>query len=223
MKDKRECKIVQELLPNYIENITSIEVKEYIEEHINECDECKQRLQNMQFDFDLDKVDDREIDYLKSIKIKNKRKIFIAILSVVVISIFIIIGIFWFNSNYSLYRNENGEIEIQKTNINGNKILNYEIMILKGKTIKNEYINWYVIMDVKKEECVNIIQELEGFSNEKLEEQYRGLKENWDYLCSPRIENNKLYMSIYNYNTKSKEEIKQIFENKYEIISIINL
>ena len=47
MNEKKECKIVQDLLPNYMENLTSIQTNEYIEEHIANCEECKKNLENM--------------------------------------------------------------------------------------------------------------------------------------------------------------------------------
>ena len=34
MKEKRECKIVQDLLPNYVDGLTNEETNKYIEEHI---------------------------------------------------------------------------------------------------------------------------------------------------------------------------------------------
>ena len=33
MKEKRECKLVQDLLPNYIEKVISEETNQYMEEH----------------------------------------------------------------------------------------------------------------------------------------------------------------------------------------------
>ena len=36
MKDKNECKIIQDLLPNYIENLTSEETNSYIKEHLEQ-------------------------------------------------------------------------------------------------------------------------------------------------------------------------------------------
>ena len=41
MKEKRDCKIVQDLLPNYIENLTNEETNRFIEEHLKECPECQ--------------------------------------------------------------------------------------------------------------------------------------------------------------------------------------
>ena len=48
MKEKRDCKIVQDLLPNYIENLTNEETNRFIEEHLKECPECQKVLENMQ-------------------------------------------------------------------------------------------------------------------------------------------------------------------------------
>lgn len=47
MRDKKYCKIVEDILPTYIENLTSEETSEFIEEHIENCEECKKILQNM--------------------------------------------------------------------------------------------------------------------------------------------------------------------------------
>ena len=37
MKEKRDCKIIQDLLPNYIEKLTNEETNNFIEEHLKEC------------------------------------------------------------------------------------------------------------------------------------------------------------------------------------------
>jgi len=48
MEEKRNCKIVQDLLPNYIEKLTNEETNHFIEEHLKECTECQQIFENMQ-------------------------------------------------------------------------------------------------------------------------------------------------------------------------------
>ncbi len=42
MKANNECKIVQDLLPNYIENLTSNETSEFIKGHLDNCKECNE-------------------------------------------------------------------------------------------------------------------------------------------------------------------------------------
>ena len=37
---EKECKIVQDLLPNYLEKVTTEETNEFIENHIGKCKEC---------------------------------------------------------------------------------------------------------------------------------------------------------------------------------------
>ena len=40
MKKKRECKIIQDLLPNYVENLTNEETNKFIDEHLTDCEDC---------------------------------------------------------------------------------------------------------------------------------------------------------------------------------------
>lgn len=72
MNEKRDCKIVQDLLPNYIDKLTSEESNEYINEHIKFCSECKKTLEDMKEEINTDSKenDKRKIDYMK--KVKNK-------------------------------------------------------------------------------------------------------------------------------------------------------
>ena len=44
---KKECKIVQDLLPSYVDKLTNEETNQYIEEHLKECKECQKVLENM--------------------------------------------------------------------------------------------------------------------------------------------------------------------------------
>lgn len=220
MVDKRFCKVIEDLLPNYIEKMTTEETDKFIEEHIQNCQECRYKLDNMKSNIELEKVDEREIEYLKAVKKKNNFKILI----VISISIIIIILLLYVSFNYRFIKTEDGFYKIERATIEYNKISNYNILILRGKqqdknSIDNTlYITWYAIYETETQKCTNIIQEIKGYNDEKLKEQYKNLKEDWNYLYSPRTENNKLYININNYNGKNKEDLKQIFNDKYEII-----
>ena len=67
MKEKKDCKIVQDLLPNYIDKLTSKETNAYIEEHINGCKECQKILDDMQKDIQLqeEKLEKKKVKYIK--------------------------------------------------------------------------------------------------------------------------------------------------------------
>ncbi len=87
-KDRRECKIIQDLLPSYIENLTTKETKAYIEEHLEKCQNCKQVLERMKQEFNLNitKKDNREVKYIKKFNKKiNILKLIISLILVVFI------------------------------------------------------------------------------------------------------------------------------------------
>lgn len=85
MKEKRDCKIVQDLLPNYIENLTNEKTNQYIEEHFKECEDCKQILENMKKDIPVNKADrdNREVKYIK--KFRKKMTVLKLIILIIVI------------------------------------------------------------------------------------------------------------------------------------------
>lgn len=89
---KRDCKIVQDLLPNYIEKLTNEETNEYIEKHLKECKECTKMYENMKKELEIDttKRDKREVKYIK--KFSNKLRILKMILLVILIAFIGIIG-----------------------------------------------------------------------------------------------------------------------------------
>ena len=92
MKEKKDCKIVQDLLPNYIERLTNNDTNKYIEEHLNECEECKKIFENMEKDLKLNNVkrDEREVKYIK--KYNNKLKFLRNVLLIILVLFIIIIG-----------------------------------------------------------------------------------------------------------------------------------
>ena len=73
---KNECEIVKDLIPNYLEDALNNGTKEFIEEHIKSCNNCKRILKEAEKekngeDNKKDENEKHEIDYLK----KYNRKI----------------------------------------------------------------------------------------------------------------------------------------------------
>ena len=85
MKEIKKCKIVQDLLPNYIEKLTNEETNYFIESHLSECNECNEMFNNMKKEIELNttKRDKREIKYIK--KFSNKLKFLKIILLAIVL------------------------------------------------------------------------------------------------------------------------------------------
>ena len=45
--NNKDCKIVRDLLPSYIDGLTSKETNEFIKKHISECSDCSIVYENM--------------------------------------------------------------------------------------------------------------------------------------------------------------------------------
>lgn len=89
---KGKCEIVRDLLPIYIENLESEETKNYIEEHLKDCAECKEILNNMKSDYikeEQENLDEKQVE-VRSIK-KFKQRVnllkFSAIASIITVLI----------------------------------------------------------------------------------------------------------------------------------------
>lgn len=80
MNHKIPCHVIQDLLPLYVEKITGELTGKDIEEHLNSCDDCKAIYDRMKKELDTSfdeyrQETKREINYLKTLKMKNIRNI----------------------------------------------------------------------------------------------------------------------------------------------------
>lgn len=123
---ENKCKIVQDLLPTYIENLTSEETTKFIEEHLSNCDNCKKVYDNMKESVENERLENTEtINKIKKYKRKIKliRIIFIlAILALPIIFIgttifkfYVIRNAYTRNTNYKNF--ESFTIEEYDTNV----------------------------------------------------------------------------------------------------------
>lgn len=65
----KNCEIIKDLLPLYVDRLTSEESNKLIEEHINACDKCKEMLENMKMEETSNSDEIKTIDYLKKVKV----------------------------------------------------------------------------------------------------------------------------------------------------------
>lgn len=80
MKAKLNCEIVKDLLPSYIDRLTSETTNEAVEAHLAECEECcnvYRKMTNAEPQF----VQQQEIDYLKKVHDSRRRIFNVAILA----------------------------------------------------------------------------------------------------------------------------------------------
>lgn len=96
--NNKNCKIVRDLLPSYMENLLSNESKLFVDEHIDSCSECKKYLDTISKDIINEKnteedIDNLNIDYLKKYrkKLSSLKKI---LLIIIILIILIIVMVF---------------------------------------------------------------------------------------------------------------------------------
>ena len=89
---KKDCDLVKDLLPNYIDRVTSGETNIFIEEHLKDCDECRKSFENMSEEIKTEykRKDNKKINIFR--KVNNKIRLLKTIIFIIVflfISIFI--------------------------------------------------------------------------------------------------------------------------------------
>ena len=91
MEKKTECKIVQDLLFGYVDDTLNIESKKIVEEHLINCNKCREELNYIRNDR---KEDDRkeqiELDYLKKVRIKTRIKAVLLAIGIIILIAFIV-------------------------------------------------------------------------------------------------------------------------------------
>ena len=93
MKESLECEIVRDLLPNYIEKLTSEKTSKFIKEHLETCEECRKIYESMNVDLNI--KENGDIDNKKKVKIFKKVNKRIKILQAIIIAIIVIyLGIY---------------------------------------------------------------------------------------------------------------------------------
>lgn len=124
-----DCDIIQDLLPSYSDKISSKSTNNLVEEHLQECSNCRKILADMNKDIEIKTLNDKteQINYLKGYKKKQKLFIVLSIvLTAIILAIVFIINIF--NKNILVDR---------KLYVDVNKF-NVEYMYMKENEDKNE-------------------------------------------------------------------------------------
>lgn len=134
MKYTIPCEVVQDLLPSYVEDLTSPATNEYVKEHLEACEACNEIYENMK----PEEVDYREypqakeIDYLKQVRKKHSRSLIGAF------ALFFVVGFIWaLVSPYILGKSMSLETINYNIDVDGNHLDLLAVPVEDGKAISN--------------------------------------------------------------------------------------
>lgn len=122
---KNECDIVQDLLFGYNDKTLRNTSKEFVENHLKKCNECKEVLKQIQNDTEPEE-EIEEINYLKKVRSKINRKNIFLIIALVLLVLVVLFNILVFAN----YNNKASEIKIiLKDNVTQEQLNNIEQII----------------------------------------------------------------------------------------------
>ena len=192
---KNECDIVKDLLFSYNDNILSNTSKEFVENHLKECDECKKALEQIQEDSD-EKNPKKELDFLRKIRHKICRKNTIIAVVLVCLIAFIIFNI----QAYKNYQEVSSTIQIYLED----GISDQELENIKNKITEKD--------SNAQIEYISKQQELEKIKSK--------MKDNQNVLDEYNEENNHLPAS---FEIKTNADIKNIVDSIQEMPGIAQI
>jgi hypothetical protein len=162
MKTKNDCEIVQDLLPNYIENLTTESSNTLIENHLETCEDCKNILENMKKNITIkDKPDKKEINYMK--KFSNKMIILETIILIIII-LFILIIARKFIILKTIYNKQNNYIDSTNFQYKNTIYAEDTIITLEWYRLNNKFIEISTLGSGTDKKLDNIISYYNGDS-----------------------------------------------------------
>ena len=133
--NKIPCEIIQDLLPSYIDQLTSDKTNATVEEHIKECPACEQMLKkmrgNVEQSFLPDQKDEKEIRFLeKNIKRNQQIALWSIFGTLLLFGIFLTLRFFIVGNNCNeknlaldYFHVENGVITLQASTLDSARVI----------------------------------------------------------------------------------------------------
>ena len=80
VKNDLTCAVVRDLLPNYVEGLTSAETNTAVEAHLASCPDCAAVRDRLRDPEPESREEAREVDYLKKVKRRSGKRVVLAVL-----------------------------------------------------------------------------------------------------------------------------------------------
>lgn len=209
----KECNIIKDLLPNYIEELTSNDTNNFIKEHIQECDSCKDTLKIMEQGLKCNEKLNKEIletNDVKFLKKLNKKMLKKAVIlgtligCIILIFIYMCICIYRFCviNNLSNKYNNFKQLENIYLETNNNCLTNNFQFV---ENLKEQY--WF------KDDIIKIKQTSTKYNEYNNYIRYIDLKQNLIYVFNEKEKTVKIIEQVDN---KEINEIFLMLKSKYK-------
>lgn len=205
--NNRDCKIVQDLLPNYLENLTDTVTNEYIEEHIATCAECAQVLKDMNGDLKLEQIhQEPEIKYLKGIRRRVRRTILAVTIAIILIA-GCVIG----------YVYKKSQIQVNNyTFLRASYVANDEEATKDGKV----YGIMMAVFD-EKDICISVRVVEKGYMENEIQMRKKIAERNEEtFPVNVKIENEEIHYNVNIWNGLKRQEVEKMWTQYYKEIQI---
>lgn len=150
---KNECDIVRDLLFGYNDKTLQNTSKEFVENHLKECNECKEVLKQIQNDTEPEEEIEK-INYFKKVRSKINRKNIFLLIALVLLTLVVLFNILVFVN----YNNKASEMKIiLKDNVTQEQLNNIE------KIIKSNFKDVEMKYSSKEEELQKYKEKFKNF------------------------------------------------------------
>lgn len=123
MKNDLTCGVVRDLLPSYVEGLTSPETNGAVERHLADCQDCARLRADLTGETADPAEESKEVDYLKKVKRRGRRRVVMAVaVTVLVLALGIAAKLFligepanwdyWDNFNFTARTNVPNQLDI---------------------------------------------------------------------------------------------------------------
>jgi hypothetical protein len=152
--------VFKDLVPSYIEHLTSEETNRQMEVHMEQCQDCKEYFHDMQEDWLSENLDeqakeDRSVDYLKKVRSKNRKKIFTIVTSLLSLFLILILGYYllfirmWIadaNDVETIIQHQGNTVTLTFTPKQDNRYL-----LLRKEQLTQEYTDWMIVYEKRED------------------------------------------------------------------------
>ena len=121
MENKLSCEIVRDLLPSYVDGLTSGSTNKAIEEHLADCAGCSEALCRMKEPVPAESVPAAEVDYLKKVRRRTNRASLLR--GIIITLIGVVLGLFLLFTRYFYIGSSADPAEVNySVNVVGNTV-----------------------------------------------------------------------------------------------------